>query len=82
MFVKEVKKPNGEAYAADSIFYLVLGVQVLFLFESTGGFLPLLTSYVVAGRTLAAHCRQKYQVAGIRTYSVDHLQPVTVSGCF
>ena len=27
MFVKEVKKPNGDAYAADSIFYLVLGIQ-------------------------------------------------------
>ena len=28
MFVKEVKKPNGDCYAADSIFYLVLGIQV------------------------------------------------------
>ena len=27
MFVKEVKKPNGDAYAADSILYLVLGIQ-------------------------------------------------------
>ena len=27
MFVKEVKKPNGESYAADSILYLVLGIQ-------------------------------------------------------
>ena len=34
MFVKEVKKPNGEAYAADSIFYLVLGVQVRFFFNA------------------------------------------------
>jgi hypothetical protein len=24
----QVKKPNGESYAADSIFYLVLGIQV------------------------------------------------------
>ena len=28
MFVKEVKKPNGEPYASDSIFYLTLGIQV------------------------------------------------------
>ena len=34
MFVKEVKKPNGDAYAADSIFYLVLGIQE-FLFENS-----------------------------------------------
>ena len=34
MFVKEVKKPNGDAYAADSIFYLVLGIQE-YLFENT-----------------------------------------------
>jgi len=27
MFVKEVKKPNGEAYASDSILYLTLGIQ-------------------------------------------------------
>jgi len=33
MFVKEVKKPNGESYAADSIFYLVLGIQE-YLFEN------------------------------------------------
>jgi len=33
MFVKEVKKPNGDAYAADSIFYLVLGIQE-YLFEN------------------------------------------------
>jgi hypothetical protein len=25
----QVKKPNGESYAADSIFYLVLGIQVI-----------------------------------------------------
>merc|ERR1719244_908753 len=34
MFVKEVKKPNGDNYAADSVFYLVLGIQE-FLFENT-----------------------------------------------
>ena len=34
MFVKEVKKPNGDAYAADSIFYLVLGIQE-YLFENS-----------------------------------------------
>ena len=34
MFVKEVKKPNGDSYAADSIFYLVLGIQE-FLFENS-----------------------------------------------
>lgn len=28
MFVKEVKKPNGDAYAPDSILYLTLGIQV------------------------------------------------------
>lgn len=28
MFVKEVKKPNGDPYAPDSIFYLTLGIQV------------------------------------------------------
>jgi len=33
MFVKEVKKPNGDQYAADSIFYLVLGIQE-YLFEN------------------------------------------------
>ena len=32
MFVKEVKKPNGEPYASDSIFYLTLGIQVFILF--------------------------------------------------
>ena len=32
MFVKEVKKPNGEPYASDSIFYLTLGIQVRFKF--------------------------------------------------
>ncbi|XP_077587739.1 zinc finger MYM-type protein 4-like isoform X2 [Stigmatopora nigra] len=26
-FVKEVRRPNGEAYSADSIFYLCLGIQ-------------------------------------------------------
>ena len=30
MFVKEVKKPNGDPYAPDSIFYLTLGIQVGF----------------------------------------------------
>ncbi len=29
MFVKEVKKPNGDAYAPDSILYLTLGIQVI-----------------------------------------------------
>ena len=29
---QEVKKPNGDQYAADSIFYLVLGIQE-YLFE-------------------------------------------------
>jgi len=33
MFVKEVKKPNGEPYASDSIFYLTLGIQE-YLFEN------------------------------------------------
>merc|ERR1712051_646420 len=33
MFVKEVNKPNGESYAADSIFYLTLGIQE-YLFEN------------------------------------------------
>jgi len=33
MFVKEVKKPNGDSYAADSILYLVLGIQE-YLFEN------------------------------------------------
>ena len=28
LFVKEVKKPNGEVYAPDSILYLTLGIQV------------------------------------------------------
>ena len=32
MFVKEVKKPNGEPYASDSIFYLTLGIQVFIFF--------------------------------------------------
>ena len=27
MFVKEVRKPNGEPYASDSILYLTLGIQ-------------------------------------------------------
>ena len=30
--LQEVKKPNGDQYAADSIFYLVLGIQE-YLFE-------------------------------------------------
>merc|ERR1712112_31154 len=34
MFVKEVKKPNGDSYAADSVFYLVLGIQE-YLFENS-----------------------------------------------
>jgi hypothetical protein len=34
MFVKEVKKPNGDAYAPDSIFYLTLGIQE-YLFENS-----------------------------------------------
>ena len=41
MFVKEVKKPNGEPYASDSIFYLTLGIQVrnrgVGSFENVGG---------------------------------------------
>ena len=28
MFVKEVKKPNGDSYAADSVLYLAYGIQV------------------------------------------------------
>jgi hypothetical protein len=28
MFVKEVKKPNGDPYAPDSVLYLTLGIQV------------------------------------------------------
>merc|ERR1719188_1953400 len=35
MFVKEVKKPNGEPYAPDSIFYLTLGIQE-YLFDAQG----------------------------------------------
>lgn len=34
MFVKEVKKPNGDPYAPDSIFYLTLGIQE-YLFENS-----------------------------------------------
>ncbi len=33
MFVKEVKKPNGEQYAPDSVLYLALGIQE-YLFEN------------------------------------------------
>lgn len=33
MFVKEVRKPNGDIYAADSVFYLSLGIQE-YLFEN------------------------------------------------
>lgn len=33
MFVKEVRKPNGDNYAADSILYLTLGIQE-YLFTS------------------------------------------------
>ncbi|XP_052241686.1 uncharacterized protein LOC127851818 isoform X3 [Dreissena polymorpha] len=33
LFVKEVRKPNGEEYAVDSIYYLCLGLQQ-YLFES------------------------------------------------
>lgn len=33
MFVKEVKKPNGDGYAPDSILYLTLGIQE-YLFEN------------------------------------------------
>ena len=33
MFVKEVRKPNGDTYASDSIFYLTLGIQE-YLFEN------------------------------------------------
>jgi len=33
MFVKEVRKPNGEPYASDSILYLTLGIQE-YLFEN------------------------------------------------
>ena len=35
MFVKEVKKPNGDAYAADSILYLVLGIQGYMFYHLT-----------------------------------------------
>ena len=28
LFYLKVKKPNGDSYAADSILYLVLGIQV------------------------------------------------------
>ncbi len=34
MFVKEVKKPNGDSYAPDSVFYLTLGIQE-YLFENS-----------------------------------------------
>ncbi|KAL5009829.1 hypothetical protein ScPMuIL_012134 [Solemya velum] len=33
LFVKEVRKPNGEEYAPDSIFYLCLGIQ-MYIFEN------------------------------------------------
>ncbi|VDI58276.1 Hypothetical predicted protein [Mytilus galloprovincialis] len=33
LFVKEVRKPNGEEYAPDSIYYLCIGIQ-MFLFEN------------------------------------------------
>jgi len=33
MFVKEVKKPNGDSYAADSVLYLAYGIQE-YLFEN------------------------------------------------
>ena len=33
MFVKEVRKPNGDVYASDSILYLTLGIQE-YLFEN------------------------------------------------
>merc|ERR1712113_803554 len=33
MFVKEVRKPNGDIYAADSILYLAMGIQE-YLFEN------------------------------------------------
>ena len=33
MFVKEVRKPNGDPYASDSILYLTLGIQE-YLFEN------------------------------------------------
>ncbi len=33
MFVREVKKPNGDSYAPDSILYLTLGIQE-YLFEN------------------------------------------------
>ncbi|KAL4233534.1 hypothetical protein ACF0H5_008215 [Mactra antiquata] len=33
LFVKEVRKPNGEEYAVDSIYYLCLGIQQ-YLFEN------------------------------------------------
>uniref|UniRef100_A0A0K2TUK9 Putative LOC101855726 [Aplysia californica] n=1 Tax=Lepeophtheirus salmonis TaxID=72036 RepID=A0A0K2TUK9_LEPSM len=33
MFVKEVKKPNGDSYAPDSVLYLALGIQE-YLFEN------------------------------------------------
>ncbi|XP_064627883.1 zinc finger MYM-type protein 3-like isoform X2 [Lineus longissimus] len=34
LFVKEVRKPNGEEYAPDSIYYLCLGIQ-MYLFENS-----------------------------------------------
>ncbi|XP_014667450.1 PREDICTED: LOW QUALITY PROTEIN: zinc finger MYM-type protein 3-like [Priapulus caudatus] len=33
LFVKEVRKPNGECYASDSVYYLCLGIQS-FLYEN------------------------------------------------
>merc|ERR1712015_477185 len=33
MFVKEVNKPNGDSYAADSVLYLTYGIQE-YLFEN------------------------------------------------
>lgn len=33
MFVKEVRKPNGDVYASDSVLYLTLGIQE-YLFEN------------------------------------------------
>ncbi len=53
MFVKEVKKPNGDIYASDSILYLTLGIQE-YLFEN-GRIDNIFTDAYYEGFTTALH---------------------------
>lgn len=50
MFVKEVKKPNGDSYAPDSILYLTLGIQE-YLFEN-GRIDNIFTDQVISRETI------------------------------